>query len=225
MDRREAIRRLGLLTGGVLSFSTVSAVLGGCRVVPGESWEPVVLVGDLSDLVASIAERIIPETDTPGARAAQVHHFIDRVAADWMVRAEREHFLDQLEAFQEETLQEFGRPFPTLDAGDQIALLQRAEHLALGVEPSGQAEEITVEVELPGAWDGEREPGAVVVPGTGQRERIQVRLRPWFRTMKELTVVGYYTSEIGATQELQYEHVPGRWVPCAPLEEIGRSWA
>ena len=48
---------------------------------------------------------------------------------------------------------------------------------------------------------------------------------PWFRTMKELTVLGYYTSEVGATKELRYEPVPGRYEGCVPLARIGRAWA
>jgi hypothetical protein len=43
--------------------------------------------------------------------------------------------------------------------------------------------------------------------------------------MKELTLVGYYTSEPGATQELRHEPVPGRYQACVPLSEIGRAWA
>ena len=48
---------------------------------------------------------------------------------------------------------------------------------------------------------------------------------PFFRTMKELTVYGYYTSEIGASQELRFDPVMGRYEPCIPFEEIGRAWA
>ena len=48
---------------------------------------------------------------------------------------------------------------------------------------------------------------------------------PFFRTMKELTVYGYYTSEIGATEELRFDPVMGRYEPCIPFEEIGRTWA
>lgn len=47
----------------------------------------------------------------------------------------------------------------------------------------------------------------------------------FFRLMKELTVVGYYTSEIGASQELQIDLVPGRWDGCVPRSEVGRAWA
>lgn len=219
MHRREALQRMALLTGGALSFSTVSAVLGGCQTQTGDGYEPSVLVDDLEELVATIAERIIPATDTPGAREAGAHHFIDEVVSDWMVRREREHFVEQLEAFQDRVREEYDRLFVELEEEEQVRLLEEAEELA-----EGEEEEI-VEVELTEAWREERNPDLVIVPGTGQDERIEVQLRPWWHTMKELTLVGYYTSEIGATEELQYEHVPGRWEPCAPLEEIGRTWA
>ena len=216
MDRREAIRQMALHTRGAFSMSTVGAVLGGCEVRPDEAREFAVLVDDLGEFVAAVAERIIPETDTPGARAANVHHFIDRTAAEWMVQVEREHFLDQLRAFRDEVQAAYGRAFVELEESEQVALLREAQ------EAASEVEDTDLEVELATAWTG---PEIVAVPGTGQREQMEVRLRPWFHTMKELTLVGYYTSEIGATQELQYEHVPGRWVPCAPLDEIGRTWA
>lgn len=49
--------------------------------------------------------------------------------------------------------------------------------------------------------------------------------RDMFRRMKELTVVGYYTSEFGATVELQHLEVPGVFDGCVPFSEIGKSWA
>lgn len=48
---------------------------------------------------------------------------------------------------------------------------------------------------------------------------------PFFATLKEWTLVGYYTSEIGATEELRWSAVPGRYEADVPLSEVGRSWA
>lgn len=45
------------------------------------------------------------------------------------------------------------------------------------------------------------------------------------RRQKEFLAEVYYLSEIGATQELQYEHTPKELIPCGPLSEIGRTWA
>lgn len=47
---------------------------------------------------------------------------------------------------------------------------------------------------------------------------------PW-RMLKGLILTGYYTSEIGASQELQYELVPGRWDPDVPVGPRERAWS
>ncbi|PCI46022.1 MAG: twin-arginine translocation pathway signal protein [Alphaproteobacteria bacterium] len=47
----------------------------------------------------------------------------------------------------------------------------------------------------------------------------------FFRQLKELTLRGYYTSEIGATEELRYEAIPGPYRGCILFEDVGRTWA
>ena len=49
--------------------------------------------------------------------------------------------------------------------------------------------------------------------------------RPFILMMKELTMLGFFTSEPGATQVLQYVAVPGSYKGCVPLSEVGRTWA
>lgn len=49
--------------------------------------------------------------------------------------------------------------------------------------------------------------------------------QPFFRRMKELTVTGYFTSEIGATQALEYVEVPGRLEACIPYKKGQKAWA
>ena len=52
-----------------------------------------------------------------------------------------------------------------------------------------------------------------------------VKDRPFILMMKELTIVGFFTSEPGATKVLQYEPVPGAYRGCVPLAEVGKTWA
>jgi hypothetical protein len=47
----------------------------------------------------------------------------------------------------------------------------------------------------------------------------------YFRMMKELTLWGYFTSEIGATQALRYVAVPGRYDGCVPYKKGDKAWA
>jgi hypothetical protein len=46
-----------------------------------------------------------------------------------------------------------------------------------------------------------------------------------YRGIKSLIARFYYFSEVGASKELRYELVPGKWEPCVPMEEIGRTWS
>lgn len=50
-------------------------------------------------------------------------------------------------------------------------------------------------------------------------------LDPFFDMLKEFTVVGYYTSEIGATEELKSDLIPGYYDGCMPYSEVGRAWS
>jgi gluconate 2-dehydrogenase gamma chain len=51
------------------------------------------------------------------------------------------------------------------------------------------------------------------------------RQDPAYGKFKYLVLVGYYQSEVGATEELRYELVPGAWRSCLPLTEVGRASA
>jgi hypothetical protein len=53
----------------------------------------------------------------------------------------------------------------------------------------------------------------------------EVKDRPFILMVKELTVTGFFTSEVGATQVLQYAPVPGAYHGCVPLAEVGKTWA
>lgn len=59
---------------------------------------------------------------------------------------------------------------------------------------------------------------------TLDEEWIARRAPAWSR-FRMLVLLGYYHSEVGATQELRYELVPGAWRPCLPLTEVGRAAA
>src|SRR5256714_14473143 len=149
IDRREALGRAALVLGGVLSAPLSAGVLAGCeaRGAPEGRWRPRALTADQAELVATIAEQILPETDTPGARAVGVHRFIDALLAESYSAEQRERFVA--------ALAELGRAFQTSPPDQQRALLDRLGHTAA----------------------------------------------PFLRTLKELTPVGYYTSQIRATRE------------------------
>jgi len=176
--------------GCTLSSGTIAGILGGCKAGSvGDTFEPRTLTGKRNELVATMAELIIPTTDTPGARAAGVHIFIDSMLTDWYGGEEREHFLSGLREVDNKARARFDKPFLKLQEEEQVALLTDMEEEAYVITASAS---------------------------NGQE--------PFFVTMKTLTIFGYYTSEIGATQELRVMPM-GEYRSDVPFEEIGRTWA
>ena len=95
VNRREALRRLavgGAATAALPSWvETLSAFAldhahtHGQRAAAAKtaaSWKPKVLTPHQNSTVITVSELIIPQTDTPGAKAANVNRIIDAVLAE-----------------------------------------------------------------------------------------------------------------------------------------------
>lgn len=191
MNRREALRNLALITGSALSYSTVAGLMGGCTATKGGTFSPQTLSEEQNQLVIALSERIIPETDTPGAKAAKVNEYIDHMLTSWNTESEKEHFLDGLAHVDEVSNEKFDQKFVNLDQSAQISVMETLQQEAR-VNPEQQPDE---------------------------------NIKPFFSMLKEFSVVGYYTSEIGASEELQLDLVPGYYDGCVPYSEIGRAWS
>ena len=203
ISRREAVRRMSLLVGGALSSSTVTALLSGCdpAAAPSPRWRPEALTGQQLDRLTVVVDRIVPPTDTPGAAEAGVPSFIDGLLAKWAEPDERARVLEGLDGLDGLSAERHGAAFLELDADEQTELL-----MALDAEAARAREGAATSFGILGP-DGEDDG------------------LPWFATVKEWTLVGYYTSEVGATQELRWLALPGRWDGDVPLSEVGRAWA
>ena len=197
MNRREALKGVAALTGGALSPSIISAVLSGINLGGGgKKWAPKIVTPKQNDLITVIAELIIPETDTPGAKATRVNEFIDLMLADWFTLAERNHFLRGLVDLDARAQNEHSTRFVECSSERQITILKKLEKEILSQKNYNASEN--------------NQNGA---------------LKPFFSQMKELTLTGYFTSEIGATQELKYFVATNNYDGCVPFSEIGRTWS
>ena len=47
----------------------------------------------------------------------------------------------------------------------------------------------------------------------------------YFTMIKQLTLWGYFSSEIGATQALRYVAIPGKYEGCVPYKKGDKAWA
>ena len=144
--------------------------------------------------VTTIAEIIIPQTETPGAKAARVNEFIDVILTDWYDEQERSIFLKGLSDIDAHTRDQFGRDF-------------------LDCSPKQQVEIVT---ELDEALAKIREG---IVPGARRHIRLKPEEKNFFYMTKQLTLIGYYTSEAGSEEELHYEIIPASHAGCTTIEK------
>lgn len=155
--------------------------------------------GSLSEdqlkVIVMLADLIIPETDTPGAVAAGVPAFIHQIVIDWYTPAEQQIFLDGLAELDMIADAHWAAPFASLDAEQQARVLAELE------PPS------------------EGGLGALTSMPPGAAGEV-----PFYLKLKELTVLGYYTSEVAASTELDYQPVPGHYDGDARFDETGRQW-
>ena len=191
MHRRELLRVLSAVSVLPVLPPEVSLLLRQAQ--PPTAYALRSLTPHQNAIVIAMVDLIIPATDTPGAEAARVNEFIDVILTDWATADERERFragLDDVD-IQADTL--FGKGFLDGSIQQQTAILK-------GLDDSVD-------------WlDGP--PADAPDPSLG-RPFNELR-GEFFRSFKLMTIHGYYTSEIGQTQELKREIIPGAFHGCAP---------
>ena len=112
VDRRTALKALGSLSLLALPHPAVP-------LQHGETWTPRFLDDAELDAVTELAELIIPQTDTPGAKAANVHQYIDFVLSE-ATEKRQGSFRGGLAWLDERS----GSRFVSLDEQAQIKLLE-----------------------------------------------------------------------------------------------------
>ena len=142
---------------------------------------------DYRILLAEMADTILPDTDSPGAKAAKTEEFIILSVDNCMTLPRRKRFLDDLLAADERCLREQGASFVNCSAEKRIDFFKK-------LEAENTAD---LDPEFP----------------------------PFFKVLKTLTLYGYFTSEIGATQALNYDPVPGVWEADLKIDASTKAWA
>jgi hypothetical protein len=172
------------MLGGAISAPAALAILQGCSAKePGAAVPAPVrklLQAEQFNIVAEIAESIIPKTATSGAKDAGVPDFIDGVLADVYPKDAQDRFISGLTAFATAAAAT-GKPFLEQDAPQRAAFVKQTLETAL---------------------EGERNP------------------KPFILMARELTLLGFFTSKVGITENMEYVAVPTAYHGCVPLSEM-----
>lgn len=187
MDRREAIKHVTALLGGV-ALAGGGGLLAAVERAHARAATPRGQVGAFTAqdiaLLDEVADTILPDTKTPGAKAAHVGAFMALMVTDTYEDTNQTIFRDGMRKLNEAS-------FMAKTPAERLALLEQLDR-----------EQKT--------YMDARERGAPP---------------HYFRLMKELTLLGYFTSEIGCTQAMRYVESPGSFEPCVPYTPGETTWA
>lgn len=195
MQRRDWLKTTVLGTGAAVASPLVTQIapVAAAEVGADQQWTPLLFDEHQNQTVVALTELVIPETDTPGAKAAKVNEYIDLMLHD--VDPDKGHdFLKGLGWLDGHAIRLHDAPFVALDPADQNAILESLD-AAGGSGPADQASifETVVRAEPTTAADSD---SADLAVGAA-----------FFKRLKRLTIEGYYTSRIGIA-ELNKNGVP-----------------
>jgi hypothetical protein len=208
VTRREAIQRVTTLLGG-------AAFVGGDRLFAAafdahaQSAAAAAGVGAFTAadvaLLDDIADTMLPETSTPGARAARTGAFMALMVTDVYTERDQQIFREGLRLLDDACRQAHGVPFAQASPAARLRLLE-----AIDREQKAHMD----------ARAAARVARAPIPPAEPRSTPVH-----YFRMMKELALLGYFTSEIGYTQAMRYVESPGRFDPCVPYSPGEKTWA
>jgi hypothetical protein len=195
MDRREALRLLAMGAALPLAPGNLFASLQEARALLGTQTTPRTLDPHQYATVTAITELILPRTDTPGATDVGVSDFIDLIVTEWYKPNERTRFLKGLADVDSRTQALFGKMFVESSTSQQAEILT-----ALGEQMMEEAQAVRDQARQ---YRGSR-------PEPNQS---------FYYMLRGLTLTGYYTSEAGATRELDFQIIPGRYDGCINVRD------
>lgn len=185
INRREAIKQMTTLLGGVaLTGTGLVTVVERAHARAATVRQVGTFTAQDIALLDEVADTILPDTKTPGAKAAHVGAFMALMVTDTYDDRQQAVFRDGISKLND-------AGFMTKTPAERLAFLEQLDRDAK----------------------------------TYMDNRAQGAPPHYFRQIKELTMFGYFTSEIGCTQTLRYEEAPGRFEPCVPYTPGEAAWA
>ncbi|HJW18205.1 MAG TPA: gluconate 2-dehydrogenase subunit 3 family protein [Flavisolibacter sp.] len=209
MERREAVKYISILLGATLVGA--DSFLTGCKSSTGKPGE---WSQDDVAYLDEIAETILPQTSTPGAKAAKVGQFMTVMVNDCYEEGDQKTFRDGMDKLNEASKKKYSNGFMNITPEQRKELL-----ISLDKEAKDYQGKVN-------DFNGKEDKKEREELAKGNMKYQKQKMSPhYFSLMKQLTLLGYFTSEPGATKALRYNPVPGKFEGCIPYKKGDKAWA
>jgi len=216
MNRRDAVQYISLLVGGTLIGSNV--FLSGCKSATGVSM--TFTDADIA-LLNEIADTILPVTKTPGAKAAKVGQFMTVMVNDCYEAPDQKIFHEGISKIDVASKDKNGKSF-------MESTPQQQHDLLVSLDAKVKDENMKITKYVDSLTPDQRTQMKIQQDFTGSDPLADKRRENpdyYFQMMKELTLLGYFTSEIGCTQARRYVERPGSFNGDLPYKKGDKAFA
>ncbi|MCX2453110.1 gluconate 2-dehydrogenase subunit 3 family protein [Pedobacter sp. PLR] len=219
MNRREAVKSVAFLMGGALSATTIGVFLDSCTS-PSNKTSGNLFSADQEKIITEVADIIIPTTSTPGAKAAGVGPFIAMMMKDCYPEDAQKAFVKGLEDLEKQSQDTFKKSFLEISVPQRQELLNKVREATIAANKT-EKDELEKQQENITQKKSEKE-----APGNAMTPKDKPKTTPqFFAIIRDLTLLGYFTSEIGATKAMAYVEIPGRYDGDVPLKPGQKVWS
>ena len=194
MQRREALKNTLAAIGCTISVPSLISIFSSCNSNKGQLWKPLFLSADQATVVSELAETILPKTKTPGAKDLNVDQFIDKILHQVFSPEKQQLFVAGIAEVDKKSKDLNGKSFVDSSPEQRAKLLTKLE--------------AETEKTPPSVW--------------GINLKKDAGPLPFYRQMKALTLLGYFTSKEVGTKILTYDPVPGPFIAEVPFTAATR---
>jgi len=208
MDRRDAVKSVAFLIGGALSATTIATLFDSCTQ-PGKNSENL-FSADQEKLVTELADIILPTTaKSPGAKAAAVGPFITMMIKDCYPEEAQKAFVKGLEDLEARTKKEYSKSFLEIGVKEREQLLRKVREETIASQKT-ESDQIAEAQKLEETKAQQQSAKENIANPMAMKEK-PMKKPQFFAIARDLTILGFFTSEIGATQAYEYIPIPGKY--------------
>ncbi|WP_350293690.1 gluconate 2-dehydrogenase subunit 3 family protein [uncultured Croceitalea sp.] len=216
MERRSALKNMGMVFGYAVATPTLLGVLQSCKdKVPYAEWVPSYFDKDKGYALAQMIDVILPKTDTPSATEVNVHVFIDEFAKGVLPEEQQAFMKVLMDKFMNKVLTDAGKEsLMDIEGVDFEAALTK--YLA---KMSDEQEEVQ------GKAIGEYM--EAMMAGESAELNEDVACYAFAGNVRSMATWAYKSSEYIGEEVLAYLPLPGEYIACGDVEALtqGRAWS
>ncbi len=216
MERRVALKNMGLAFGYTVAVPTLLGIVQSCNSKKVLDWTPEFFSKDEGMVLHTLVDILLPKTDTPSATEVNVHMFIDKFANEVLPK-EHQDFLKMgmsnftnkvLASAQKESLAE-------LDEEDLEPVF--ATYLKKRTDEVEEAHEKALETYFMAVEEND---GSAVLDE-------EISCFSFANSLRDISIWSYKTSEYVGEEVLAYLPVPGEYIGCEDEQTLtqGRAWS